>query len=202
MMRRIKRKGAQLCSILMALVLMLSLMPTQLACASDTDSETMLEVLQPMEEHEDEPAPARAVGGTSENVPKREKKAKKTPDIPQEPRPDRKSAYAPMTCVGMAVQILLMSIPVIGLILSILWACGVCRKITRRNLARAYLILLIFAIIIWLFYIFNSFFLISIYFILLGTTFRTKSRIVIKLCTTIFTILHKNLISYTAYKII
>ena len=79
---------------------------------------------------------------------KREKKAKKTPDFPQEPRPDRKSAYAPMTCVGMAVQILLMSIPVIGLILSILWACGVCRKITRRNLARAYLILLIFAILL------------------------------------------------------
>ena len=79
---------------------------------------------------------------------KREKKAKKTPDIPQEPRPDRKSAYAPMTCVGMAVQILLMSIPVIGLILSIIWACGVCRKITRRNLARAYLILLIFAILL------------------------------------------------------
>ena len=69
MMRRIKRKGAQLCSILMALVLMLSLMPTQLAFASDTDSETMLEVLQPMEEHEDEPAPAREAGGTSENVP-------------------------------------------------------------------------------------------------------------------------------------
>ncbi len=79
MMRRIKRKGARLCSILMALVLMLSLMPTQLAFASDTDSETMLEVLQPMEEHEDEPAPAREAGGTSENVPKREKKANDEP---------------------------------------------------------------------------------------------------------------------------
>ena len=78
-MRRIKRKGARLCSILMALVLILSLMPTQLAFASDTDSETMLEVLQPMEKHEDEPAPAREAGGTSENVPKREKKANDEP---------------------------------------------------------------------------------------------------------------------------
>ena len=67
---------------------------------------------------------------------------------PQEPRPGRKSPYAPMTSVGMAVQIFLMSIPVLGLILSILWACGVCRKIVRRNLARAYLILLIIGILL------------------------------------------------------
>ncbi len=63
-------------------------------------------------------------------------------------RPDRKSKYAPMSSLGMAVEIFLMSIPVIGFILMILWSCGVCRKIARRNLARAYLILLIVAIVI------------------------------------------------------
>ena len=66
----------------------------------------------------------------------------------QDSRPPRKSPYAPMTSVGMAVQLLLMNIPVIGLILSIVWACGVCRKIARRNLARAWLILLIAGILI------------------------------------------------------
>jgi amino acid transporter len=53
-----------------------------------------------------------------------------------------------MSSFGMAVQLFLMGIPVIGLILSIVWACGVCRKIARRNLARAWLILLIAAIVL------------------------------------------------------
>ena len=65
-----------------------------------------------------------------------------------EPRPGKKSPYAPMSGIGMAVQLFLMSIPVIGLILSILWACGVCRKIARRSLARAWLILLIIGILL------------------------------------------------------
>ena len=47
MMRRMRRKGARLCSILLALVLLLSLMPTQVAFASDADSETTLEVTPP-----------------------------------------------------------------------------------------------------------------------------------------------------------
>lgn len=66
----------------------------------------------------------------------------------QEAKPGRKSPYAPMSSFGMAVQLFLMGIPVIGLILSIVWACGVCRKIARRNLARAWLILLIAAIVL------------------------------------------------------
>ena len=65
-----------------------------------------------------------------------------------EPRPGKKSPYAPMSGIGMAVQLFLMSIPVLGLILSILWACGVCRKIARRSLARAWLILLIIGILL------------------------------------------------------
>ena len=65
-----------------------------------------------------------------------------------EARPGKKSPYAPMSGIGMAIQLFLMSIPVIGLILSILWACGVCRKIARRSLARAWLILLIIGILL------------------------------------------------------
>ncbi len=63
-------------------------------------------------------------------------------------KPDKKSKYAPMTSLGMAVEIFLMSIPVIGFVLMILWSCGVCRKIARRNLARAYLILLIVGLVL------------------------------------------------------
>lgn len=61
-------------------------------------------------------------------------------------KPGRKSKYAPMTAWGMAIQLILMNIPVIGFILMVVWACGGCRKISRRNLARANLILLILAI--------------------------------------------------------
>ncbi len=67
---------------------------------------------------------------------------------PDPDKPDRKSKYAPMTSLGMAVEIFLMSIPVLGLVLMILWRCGVCRKLARRNLARAYLILLIVGIVL------------------------------------------------------
>ena len=63
-------------------------------------------------------------------------------------RPDKKSRYAPMTSLGMALEIFLMSIPVVGFVLMILWSCGVCRKIARRNLARAYLILLIVGLVL------------------------------------------------------
>ena len=65
-----------------------------------------------------------------------------------DPKPGKKSAYAPMSSFGMAVQIFLMSIPLVGLILSIVWACGVCRKIARRNLARAWLILMIVCVLL------------------------------------------------------
>ena len=73
-MRRMRRKGARLCSILLALVLLLSLMPTQVAFASDADSETTLEVTQPEEDHEDKPVPAAESEEADESIPKQEKK--------------------------------------------------------------------------------------------------------------------------------
>lgn len=64
-----------------------------------------------------------------------------------EQAPGRKSKYAPMTSWGMALQLFLTAIPGIGLILMILWSCGACRKIVRRNLARATLILTVIGLI-------------------------------------------------------
>jgi len=72
--------------------------------------------------------------------------AQKAPEDPD--KPHKKSRYAPMTSWGMAIELFLMSIPVIGFILMIVWSCGVCRKIARRNLARACLILFIAALIV------------------------------------------------------
>ena len=71
-----------------------------------------------------------------------------TPPAPESDKPGKKSKFAPMTSWGMAIQLILMNIPVIGFFLMVIWACGGCRKIARRNLARANLILLILAIIV------------------------------------------------------
>ena len=45
---------------------------------------------------------------------------------------------------------ILMSIPVIGWIVALLWALGVCRKRQRRYLARAFMVLLLIAVVICL----------------------------------------------------
>lgn len=87
------------------------------------------------------PSAAPAAPAAAAYPPAREK-APEDPD-----KPHKKSRYAPMTSWGMAIELFLMSIPVIGFILMIVWSCGVCRKIARRNLARAYLILFIAALI-------------------------------------------------------
>ena len=47
------------------------------------------------------------------------------------------SKYGLITTGGFIGIMLLMCIPVIGQILMIVWACGGCRKLQKRNLARA-----------------------------------------------------------------
>ena len=49
--------------------------------------------------------------------------------------------YEPITTGGFIGIMLLLCIPVIGLILLIVWACGGCRKLSKRSFARATLIL-------------------------------------------------------------
>ncbi len=67
-----------------------------------------------------------------------------------EPAPPKKSKYAPMSSIGTALSLVAMGIPVIGFIITVVWACGACRKIGRRNLARAMLILMALGIILWI----------------------------------------------------
>ena len=72
------------------------------------------------------------------------------PAIPQ-PVPDlpaKGSKYEPITTGGYLGSILLMSVPVLGLLIMIIWACGGCRKINKRNLARAMLIFLVISLIL------------------------------------------------------
>jgi len=63
-------------------------------------------------------------------------------------KPGPKSKWRIMSTWGTIGSLLLMHIPVIGLILTIVWACGGCRKYAKRNLARALLILYIAALLL------------------------------------------------------
>ena len=57
--------------------------------------------------------------------------------------PAKGSKYEPITTKGFIGIMLLMCIPIVGQILMIVWALGGCRKINKRNLARASLILML-----------------------------------------------------------
>lgn len=61
--------------------------------------------------------------------------------------PVKGSKFDPMTTGGYIGSMLLMSIPVLGWLIAIIWACGGCRKINKRNLARAMIIMLIIGLL-------------------------------------------------------
>ncbi len=52
------------------------------------------------------------------------------------------SPYEPISAWGFIGILALFAIPVIGWIFAIIWACGGCRKLNKRNLSRGYLIIL------------------------------------------------------------
>jgi len=62
--------------------------------------------------------------------------------------PAKGSKYEPITTKGFIGIMLLMCIPIVGQILIIIWALGGCRKINKRNLARASLIMMVVALVI------------------------------------------------------
>lgn len=67
---------------------------------------------------------------------------------PVDAAPKAGSAYEPISTAGYIGIFLLMGVPVIGLIFLIVWACGGCQKISKRNFSRAILILLLITIVV------------------------------------------------------
>lgn len=62
--------------------------------------------------------------------------------------PEKGSQYEQISTWGYVGILLLLNIPFIGFVLSIIWASGACQKLAKRNLARAYLLVLLIGIII------------------------------------------------------
>lgn len=85
--------------------------------------------VQPMPQSVPQPVPARPVN-------------------PVDAAPKQGSAYEPISTGGYIGIFLLMGVPLVGFIFTIVWACGGCRKISKRNLSRAALILMLIGIII------------------------------------------------------
>lgn len=61
--------------------------------------------------------------------------------------PEKGSKYDPITTGGYIGIMLLMCIPFVGLILMIIWAFGGCKKVNKRNLARASLIMMAIGVV-------------------------------------------------------
>lgn len=62
--------------------------------------------------------------------------------------PPAGSKYELITAGGYIGIFLLMGLPLIGFLLTVIWACGGCRKLQKRNLARATLIMMAVALVI------------------------------------------------------
>ncbi len=63
-------------------------------------------------------------------------------------QPPKGSRYAPVSTWGYVGIILLFAIPVIGWIFCLVWACGGCTKINKRNLARAYILAFVLLVLV------------------------------------------------------
>lgn len=78
----------------------------------------------------------------SQPIPQPQSAPQYAPAYGAEVPPPAGSKYEPITTGGFIGIMLLMCIPIVGQILMIVWACGGCRKVNKRSLARASLIML------------------------------------------------------------
>ena len=60
------------------------------------------------------------------------------------------SPYAVLTSWGFVGSLLLMSLPIVGFIITIVWASGGVVNLNRRNLARGYLLLMAIGVVIYI----------------------------------------------------
>lgn len=63
-------------------------------------------------------------------------------------RPSKGSRYAPMTAWGWVGTFVLLSIPVIGTILTIVWACGGVHNVNKKAYARGMLLLWLLTVVL------------------------------------------------------
>ena len=95
----------------------------------------------------DAPSPARGSAPVPPPPPPHPE-AYPAPVFRADPPPPEGSRYNPISAWGYVGIFLLFAVPVVGLVFTIVWACGGCRKVNKRNLARGVLLIYLFAVII------------------------------------------------------
>ena len=103
---------------------------TECGAAAPTAQETSTEPIQSVPRPRPAPQPAYQAPPAAPS------------DVPQPG-----SKYELITAGGYIGIMLLMCIPIIGFLLTIIWACGGCRKLQKRNLARASLIMMVIGLV-------------------------------------------------------
>ena len=102
----------------------------------------------PKSESKAAPKSSPAQKSESKSISKPETKAASKSEPVSVSAPPQGSPYAVMGVGSFVLASFLMSIPVIGLIIGIVWAFGGCNNLNRRNLARAFLIFLLIGIVL------------------------------------------------------
>lgn len=64
--------------------------------------------------------------------------------------PAQSSPYAVLSSWGFVGSMLLMSIPIVGFIITIVWASGGVVNLNRRNLARGYLLMMAIGVVLYI----------------------------------------------------
>ncbi len=82
-----------------------------------------------------------------EPAPKKEKK-ERSPELTLSPNDKKRSRYELLSSGQTLGVLILLCIPVVGLILSVIWALGGCRKLQKKYIARAWIMLVVITLII------------------------------------------------------
>ena len=93
-------------------------------------------------------AESAGFGYSTPAVPQKQNSPTSVSRRPRDEAPGSGSKYELISTGGIIGILLLMAIPVIGQLLMLIWALGGCRKIQKRNLARAALIMTLIALIL------------------------------------------------------
>lgn len=115
-------------------------------CGKKTSEETFVPQAQPQPTPVSQPAVQPVPQAAPQPAPQPAPRPAPQPG-PQEPNVSG-TPYEPITTGGFVGILFLMGIPVLGFLLTIIWACGGCRKLSKRAFARANLIWLAIGLIL------------------------------------------------------
>ena len=68
--------------------------------------------------------------------------------VPEEEAPGKDSPYQPISAWGYVGINFIMTVPILNLVMLIVWACGGCRKVNKRNMARGFFLTMLISLVI------------------------------------------------------